>query len=167
MGRVHQQQADARVLLLRKLIRPQAPQIPQRKIAGTVQICILAVMAALAQEQRPAKGPAKAGGKQGCGICSAIVIYSGKVAVLPPSTLLRKRTFASRRRLFPSINRASSSPHAGGGYAVTHQVAGGKILRAAAQKAVQAIYLARRPENSTGRVFSTSRISRNTPSRSL
>ena len=131
MGCVHQQQADACVLLLRKLIRPQAPQIPQRKIAGTVQICILAVMAALTQEQRPAKGPAKAGGKQGCGICGAIVIYSGKVAVFPPLYLIAEADICQPPPFISFDKPGLVLPHTGGGYAVAHQIAGGEIFRAA------------------------------------
>ena len=90
------QQADARVLLLRKLIRPQAPQVPKRKITRTVQICILAVMAALAQEQRPAKGPAKACGKQWCGIRGAIVIYLSLIHIwtVPIGSMAKTENFS-------------------------------------------------------------------------
>lgn len=115
VGCVHQQQADACVLLLRKLIRPQAPQIPQRKIAGTVQICILATVAALAQKQRPAKGRPKPVANKGAESAVPSSYTAVKWLFFHPSTLLRKRTFASRRRLFPSINRASSSHTPGDG----------------------------------------------------
>ncbi|CAN3988940.1 DUF3784 domain-containing protein, partial [Dysosmobacter welbionis] len=58
VGGVHQQQADPLLLLVRQLIRPQAPEIPQCQIAHPGHGGVGTAVAAGPQEQRPAEGPA-------------------------------------------------------------------------------------------------------------
>ena len=142
MGGVHQQKADARMLLLGEFVRLQAPEVPQGKIAGAIQVRVLAAMAALPQEQGPAKGPAEAGGEQGGGVHGTVLIHRGEVAVFPALHLVAEPHSLQPLVLFLLNGPGHVLPHAGGGHAVAHQVAGGQVLRAAAQKAVQPIHLA-------------------------
>ena len=119
------------MLLFRKFVRLQAPQVAQRKVAGAVQVRVLAAAAALTQEQRTSESPPVAGGKQRRGIYGAILINGGKVAVFPPLYLIAEADICQPPPFISFDKPGLVLPHTGGGYAVAHQIAGGEIFRAA------------------------------------
>lgn len=65
VGRVYQEEADALFLLLRQLIRPEAPEVPQGEIPGAGYGGIGTAVAAGPEEQGPAEGVAVFRAEQG------------------------------------------------------------------------------------------------------
>ena len=142
VGRVHQQEADPELLLLRQLVGPEAPQVPQGEVPRPVHTGVGTAVAAGPQKQRPAEGPAVLRLVEGMGIHGAVVVDGGEVAVFPALHLVAEADgLELPAPLFLNI-AGHVLPHAGGGHPVAHQIAGGQVLRAAAQVAIQPVHLA-------------------------